>query len=220
MVLVGILGAITVEGWRDEWNDRKNEYVLLLQLQEDFKTNQQLIEKGVEGHQLQLRILQLTLNHTGPDVVMPEQEVQDSLVLISYASVELVYSTINPFLSSGQIELLKSDRLKAHLSSFPGTSSIYKGFEILSKDIAIQQRHLHQSYVAILSMDWTKQSKVQTPHKSDVLGLLRDRDYQNTVVNRIYQTRNAVNALTNLNESNEYILELLNKELTRFDMKK
>jgi len=138
VVIAGILGAITLEGWKDEWNDRKREHVILQQLQKDFKTNQQLIEKGIEEHRLQLRRLQLTLDHTGPDVVMPEQEVLDSLVMISYASVELVYSTINPILSSGQIELLKSDILKAHLSSFPGINAIYKGFEILAKDIAIR----------------------------------------------------------------------------------
>ena len=61
------------------------------------------------------------------------------------------------------------------------------------------------------------QSKVQNPHKSDYLGWLRDRDYQNIVIDRILQTESAVDRLLDLKENNEIILKLIYQELTRFN---
>ena len=80
-----------------------------------------------------------------------------------------------------------------------------------------QQRHLHHKHVAILSRRPDLQSMTQTPHKSDHLGWLRDRDYQNIVMDRLLQMETAADKLIDLRVSNENILKLINQELTRFD---
>jgi hypothetical protein len=216
-ILIGILGALSLENLNEDRNDRKKEYILLQQLKADFETNQQLIEEGLEGQKLYTIILQLTLNHTGPEVEMPDPEVLDSIENLSYTTLELVYGTINLILTTDQMDFLRSDILKTLLSSFPGLYASYKESELVSKEGTLQQRQLHHKHVAILSMRPDLQSMTQTPHKSDHLGWLRDRDYQNIVMDRLLQMETVADRLMGLRVSNEDILKLINQELTRFN---
>ena len=217
VILISILGAFSLENLNEDRNDRKKEYILLQQLKEDFKTNQQLIEEGLEEQKSNTIILQLTLNHTGPEVEMPEPEVLDSIDNLDYTTLKLVYSTINLILTTDQMDFLKSDILQTLLSSFPGLYASYKEYELVSKEGTLQQRHLHHKHVAILSMRPDLQSITQTPYKSDHLGWLRDRDYQNIVMDRLLQIETAADKLMDLRVSNEDILKYINQELTRFN---
>ncbi|TDI68070.1 MAG: hypothetical protein E2O86_07975 [Bacteroidetes bacterium] len=217
VIVIGILGAFALNNWNEDKNDLKKEYILLQQLKADFETNQQLIEEGLEEQNYFTIILQLTLNHTGPEVEMPEPEVLDSIDNLDYTTLELVYGTINLILTTDQMDFLKSDVLKTLLSSFPGLYNSYKEYELVSKEGTLQQRNLHHKYVAILSMRPDLQSMTQTPHKSDYLGWLRDRDYQNIVMDRLLQMETAADKLMDLRVINEDILKLINQDLTRFD---
>ena len=211
------MGALSLENLNEDRNDRKKEYILLQQLKADFETNQRLIEEGLEEQKLNTIILQLTLNHTGPEAEMPKPEVLDSIDNLDYTTLELVYGTINLILTTDQMDFLKSDILQTLLSSFPGLYSSYKEYELVTKEGTLQQRHLHHKHVAILSMRPDLQSMTQTPYKSDRLGWLRDRDYQNIVVDRLLQLETAADKLMDLRVSNEDILKLINQELTRFN---
>jgi len=217
VIVIGILGAFALNNWNEDRNDRKKEYILLQQMKADFETNQQLIEEGLEEQKYYTIILQLTLNHTGPEVDMPEPAVLDSIDNLDYTTLELVYGTVNLILTTDQMDFLKSDVLKTLLSSFPGLYARYKEYELLSKEGTLQQRNLHHKYVAILSMRPDLQSTTQTPHKSEHLGWLRDRDYQNIVIDRLLQKERAGNKLMDLRVINEDIIKLINQELTRFD---
>ena len=216
-ILIGIMGALSLENLNEDRNDRKKEYILLQQLKADFETNQQLIAVGLEEQKYYTKILQLTLNHTGPEAEMPEPEVLDSIDNLDYTTLELVYGTINLILTTDQMDFLKSDILQTLLSSFPGLYSSYKEYELVTKEGTLQQRHLHHKHVAILSMRPDLQSLTQTPHKSDHLGWLRDRDYQNTVMDRLLNMETAADKLMDLKVSNEDIIKYINQELTRFE---
>ena len=217
LVVIGILIALSINNWNEQRKEREKEFILLKQMKADFETNQQLIEVGLEEQKLYTIILQLTLNHTGPEVEMPEPEVLDSIDNLDYTTLELVYGTINLILTTDQMDFLKSDILQTLLSSFPGLYSSYKEYELVTKEGTLQQRHLHHKHVAILSMRPDLQSLTQTPHKSDHLGWLRDRDYQNTVMDRLLNMETAADKLMDLKVSNEDIIKYINQELTRFE---
>jgi len=217
LLVIGILIALQINTWNEERKDSKKEFILLKQMKADFETNQQFIEEGLEEVKIHTIMLQLTLNHTGPEVEMPEPEILDSIDNLNYTSLELVYGTINLNLTTYQKDILKNDTLKTLLSSFPGLYASYKEYELVSKEITLQQRHEHHKHVAILSMRPDLQSMTQTPHKSDHLGWLRDRDYQNIVMDRLFQIESAADKLMAVRVTNEDILKLINHEITRFD---
>lgn len=215
-ILAGIIGALTIDNWNEERKERVQEHSILQQLQGDFETNQQLIETGILRYQLFEKIIILTINHTGPEVDLPEPEVLDSMEWLGYVRVELVHGTINLILSADQMDLLKNDLLTSRLAAFPGENSIYKTFEQLSMDIALRQRELYKAYISVLSMRPGVQTRAQVQHESDFLGWLRTRNHQNLVVDRYIQNNNAYKALLDLKESNQNILDLINSELSRF----
>jgi hypothetical protein len=215
VVVAGVLIAFSLNSWNESMKDRKKEFILLRQLEADFETNQSLIMTGLERQKLDKRVFKLILNHTGPDVEMPDPDIRDSLEDLNYTIVDLVYTTINPNITVDQF--IKSNELNYMLSSFPGIFSKYKDFENVTRELTLKARTIHQRHVAILSMDPTMQTNGQTPHSSDYLGWLRDRDYQNLVVDLRYQLENANNTLLDLQKTNEKILNLINQELSRFD---
>ena len=215
-ILAGIIGALTIDNWNEERKERVQEHSILQQLQGDFETNQQLIEAGILKYQGIDKIIRLTINHTGPEVDLPEPEVLDSMGWLGYVRVELVHGTINLILSADQMDLLKNDLLTSRLAAFPGENLIYKTFELLSMDIALRQRELYKAYISVLLIRPGLQTRAQIQHESDFLAWLRTRNHQNLVVDRYIQNNNAYKALLDLKESNQSILDLINSELSRF----
>ncbi len=215
-ILAGIIGALTIDNWNEERKERVQELSILQQLKGDFETNQKEIEAGILRYQYFDTIIRLTIDHTGPEVDLPESEVLDSIELLGYVRVALVHGTINLILSADQMELLKNDLLTARLAAFPGENSRYNTLEVLCMDIALRQRELHKSYIAVLSIRPGLQTRAQIQHESDFLGWLRTRNHQNLVVDRYIQSNNAYKALLDLKNCNQSILDLINVELSRF----
>ncbi len=215
-ILAGIIGALTIDNWNEERKERVQELSILQQLKGDFETNQKEIEAGILRYQHFDAIIRLTIDNTGPEVDLPESEVLDSIELLGYVRVALVHGTINLILSADQMELLKNDLLTARLAAFPGENSRYNTYEELCMDIALRQRELHKSYIAVLSIRPGLQTRAQIQHESDFLGWLRTRNHQNLVVDRYIQSNNAYNTLLDLKNSNQSILDLINIELSRF----
>ncbi|MBN4085537.1 hypothetical protein JYT89_04250 [Flavobacteriaceae bacterium AH-315-B10] len=214
LVVVGILIALSINNWNQQRIENKKELVLLQQLLEDFNANKELIKEGVESYQDDLKKIKVTLHNTGPKVNIPSPTVYDSIEWLDYTTVELVYGTINPTLSSQQIDRLTNDKLKIALTKFPSTLSSYKQSEKSTRDLTLEQRKLHQKYISLLNSD---ASFTQVHFKSDSLGLLRDRNFQNITVDKKWITNGAINELKALNKSNEQILELIKVELNKYD---
>ncbi len=214
LVVIGILIALSINNWNQQRIENKKELVLLQQLLEDFNANKELIKEGVESYQDDIKRIKVTLHNTGPKVNIPSLAVYDSIEYLDYTTVELVYGTINPTLSSQQIDRLTNDKLKIALTKFPSTLSSYKQSEKSTRDLTLEQRKLHQKYISILNSDANFK---QIQFKSDSLGLLRDRDFQNITVDKKWLTNGAINELKSLNKSNEQILELIKVELNKYD---
>ncbi len=210
LVVIGILIALSINNWNQERIESKKEFVLLNQLLEDFNANKKLIQKGVESYQGDIKRIKATLHYTGPKVNIPNPAVYDSIEWIDYTTVELVYGTINPTLSSQQIDRLTNDKLKIALTKFPSILSSYKQSEKSTRDLTLELRKLHQKYISLLNSD---ASFTQVQFKSDSLGLLRDRDFQNITVDKKWITNGAIKKLKSLNKSNQQILELIKVEI-------
>ena len=214
LVVVGILIALSINNWNQSRIENKKELVLLQQLLEDFNANKKLIKEGVESYQGDIKRIKVILHNTGPKANIPSLAIYDSIENLDYTTVELVYGTINPTLSSQQIDRLTNNKLKIALTKFPSTLSSYKQSEKSTRELTLEQRKLHQKYISLLNSD---ANFTQIQFKSDSLGLLRDRDFQNITVDKKWLTNGAINKLKSLNKSNEQILELIKVELNKYN---
>lgn len=123
--------------------------------------------------------------------------------------MELVFSTLN--VSSQQIDKLNNDELILAISKFPSLFANYKEEENLVKNLTINQRKVHQKYVSLLNNNSGYYE--QEMYKSDILGWLRNREFQNVTVDKNWSINTALFEIDRLIKQNHTILYLIKKRL-------
>ena len=219
VIVIGVLGAFYLNSWKEYREKEKQEFELLQNLKDDFLKDHELINKGILDLKTDLTFLKTTINNTGPLIVPPERSILDSIETINYTVVELVYGTLGPTLNTSGIGLLKNKKLRVQLLSFPIQLAKYKETEIAARNLALEQRKEHQKYISILNRELYREGRFsdeKNHFSSDYIGWLRDRNYQNLSLDRVWQIDQAIDELEKLNDSNNEILSLIINELERF----
>ena len=205
LVMIGILLALQVNNWNQNRIDKTREITLLEQLLDNFLSNKKNIEKGLKNYEIEKKYLECTIRNTGPEVEIPDSVTLDSISSINYVTVELVFGSKNNMFSNQQIELITNNDLKRALFTFPNYYDDYKDGEDLIKELTITQRKIHQKYISLSAA--TKQFK-QNAFESNFLAWLRDRDFQNVTVDKIWVLNGAKSNLKTLADKN---LEVINQ---------
>ena len=205
LVVIGILIALSINNWNQNRIDKKREITLLEQLLDNFLANKKNIENGLKNYENEKKYLECTIKNTGPEVEIPNRATLDSISSINYVTVELVFGSKNNMFSNQQIELITNNDLKRALFTFPNYYEDYKDSEDLIKELTITQRKIHQKYISLSST--TKLFK-QNAFESNFLAWLRDRDFQNVTVDKIWVLNAAKIDLKTLADKN---LEVINQ---------
>ncbi len=219
VIIIGVLGAFSLNNWKEFREEKSQEFELLQNLKDDFTKDSELINKGLLDLNTDLTYLKITINNTGPFVVPPKMSILDSIETINYTVVELVYGTLSPTLNTSGIGLLKNKNLRVQLLSFPIQLAKYKEIEIAARNLALEQRKEHQKYVSILNRELYREARFsedKNHFSSDYKGWLRDRNYQNLSLDRVWQIDQAIDELEKLYDTNNKILSLIIDELERF----
>jgi len=209
LVVIGILIALQINNWNENRKEKNKEQIILNQLFNDFKSNDTIIKTGLEDYQLNLKFQNTILKHTGPNVNLPEdKKTLDSLYRLYYPKVTLVYNSLN--FTSQQIDKLTNEKLKVSLSKFPSIFSSYQETENRLANLTINQRQIHQKYVSLLNY---MPEFNQENFKSDYLGWLRNREFQNITADKNWVIRQAIGELNQLSQENKIVLDLIKKEM-------
>ena len=142
VIIIGIIGAFTLNSWKEYQNKKTQELELLTHLKDDFTANEQLIQQGFENLKTDYQFLKTTIKNTGPNIKLPEKSILDSIESINYTIVELVYGTLNPTLNSSRIELLNDQQLRTQLLAFPILLTKYKQMETAVHHMRVLQHSI------------------------------------------------------------------------------
>lgn len=209
LVVIGILIALQINNWNQKKLEKKQEQVVLNQLRLDFEANDSIIKKGIEYYDVRFKYNTIILKHTGPNVILPkDKKTKDSLTGLNFPKVKLVNSSLN--ISSQQFDILTNEDLKINLSKFPSLYGGYIDVEKETKNLTIKQRTIFKKYVSVLSLD---SDFDQENFKSDWLKLFRDRDFQNTTVDKRWNLKDGFKQLKSLKDENQIIIDLIKKEI-------
>ncbi|WP_424498808.1 DUF6090 family protein [Robiginitalea sp.] len=126
LVVLGILIALQIDNWNELRKDREVEQAVLLQLQEDFRSNLAQLNQKI---QIRMAIIESSLYILD---ATDHPEVADRDSLIARFSILLVDPTFDPITfdlsSTGNLRLLSNNKLKRLLSNW--TSDIVAVQEI------------------------------------------------------------------------------------------
>ena len=211
LLILGILIALQVDNWNEERKENREETRLLQQLVEDFNTNKLILSSSRRDYQRVMENIDAALRHTGPKATLPPPNVFDSIDNLWTPTLELLHTNTSAEYGL-DLEPITNNQLKLAVMSFPATYSQYKELENTLKDITGQQHRIRQQYIPLIA---SESDYDQEKFSSDSLGFLRDREFQNASVDRLWNTQNAGIRLEWLTEHNDTILKLLNNELNQ-----
>jgi hypothetical protein len=134
LVVIGILIALSINNWNENRKDRIIEQVVLKQLKEDYQANlTQLEEKMNTRINIINSGLRILRTFDQPDTVVRDSLIKNIAVITSDPTFDPIQ---NDLISSGNIRLIKDDKLKRLLSSWSSDVVALKEIEDVWSDIA------------------------------------------------------------------------------------
>jgi hypothetical protein len=173
LVVIGILIALQINNLNEKRKDTIKEQVVLKQLQEDYLSNLKQLEEKMESRR--------NIINSGFQILkafdQPEGVVRDSLIInIAYIAHDPTFDPIqNDLISSGNLRLIKNEKLKRLLSNWSSDLVALTEIEVVWSEIVNHRldvvlmelgivRDVNNSYMNDISLIWLldknrKQSK-------------------------------------------------------------
>lgn len=212
LVVIGILIALQINNYNSDRKTDKERLLTLEILNQSFEKNSEEIINTLSEFDVNLKITNLRLSHTGPDISSVGKTIIDSIRIIDIINLELSNNlNSNILFDNKNISLLNRD-LRNLLLEYKLIFSRYKNSENNATTLLLKLRENHQKYISLKNeIPYLKDS--ENGFKSDYIGWLRDRENQNISVEIKWKMELAILDLNKLKNVNDSILNLLNEKL-------
>ena len=132
VVVSGILVALAVDAWWSDRTERVQERELLEGLRAEFVANRVLFERTMDLHEETIEQARQLLDLTGPDPNDIDPTKVDELLfplLSEMPSFHPAMGEVEAMLGSGQLGLIRNDRLRTVVAAWPGTLALLRETE-------------------------------------------------------------------------------------------
>jgi len=142
VIMIGILGAFMLNSWNEERKGSRAEYAILINLKKDFEVNKETLILQNEDMQGQIEQINFLLDLT-------PNTIPDSLILYNFfrtyyglrvISFQPADATLRETISSGKLQIIGSEILRGHLTSW--MSELEEAKEHESKIINLKELEL------------------------------------------------------------------------------
>jgi hypothetical protein len=219
LVVIGILIALQINNWNEERKAREREQQLLISLSEDFKSNLVSLENSIQVIPGLIEEYSLVLEHAGNLNEPLTDSMKADILATGFIRTVLIDGTLSSMLGSSNLELIRNESLKRMLTSYPARLKDYKESEKDLIDYVLRvQRPLFRSFVNLsefLLEDPRFETFKKNGPKSDYEGLLRNREYLNSVIGIRTINMSLLNQCKELYEHTREISLILDREIKK-----
>ncbi len=166
LVVIGILIALSLNNWKNYQDDRKEERILLHNLQQEFTKN---LNELHSDHKINLATLEASHYFLETDLNTKTPKQTDSLIgrLSMYATFDPSVGYINQAISSGKLDLIQSDSLKIHLSQWSGE------LNDLHEDVIVRREHFLNHLLPVIRKHIPARNSDATQERPDYQRLMQ-----------------------------------------------
>lgn len=218
LVMIGILLALQVNNWSEARKARKEEQVILAQLQSEFMENQAKLERVYKIHGEVNRCLRELLKAMGPE---PGPLPPDSLNLYMGELSHIPFykpltGSVTSLLSTGKLSLISNDSLRLSIGDWPRLLEDYRYASGILYDMYNQEilpfliRKYHYRNTKI---DAGMGNSGKSAFASDPMELLSDPELENIAEIKRVDSEVLQKRALELLQVQESILQLIRKEL-------
>ena len=224
LVVIGILIALQINNWNESRKDRKEETKVLNALLEDFGETQSNLETSLEVYPKWLNNLDTIVNYFGYDQGDLTENMKQKLRGTGFITTKIVQERLIGLLSSENFQLISNDELRKLLTIYPSKIESLRSRELDTKNI-VNQKHRPKlaEYVSYKDLPFIKLNQEKYPNlkdwnaKMDYAGVLRDHDFQNIIVDEIWNAGKAKSYAEELLVQTKEIIVAIEQELKTKD---
>ncbi len=218
LIVLGILIAWKINDFNDT---RKNKIVqakIYESLYEELHTNLNVLDSAIVRYNNHVLYLRSSLKYAGLPPMALTQEAKDLIVQIKFRNSNLRNDALSSINNSNKFQFLENDSLTELLSEYPIELNTYKIQEIKIRNI-IDNRlkpviEKHISLIDILPEENNNYNRIPIfGQDSNYTDLLNSREYQNSVIDQILQTRIQLTIGRKLRKKTEILAIKLKQEL-------
>lgn len=203
LVVIGILIALQINNWNNDKINKKEEQLILKNLNFEFNKNKKDLDWVKNDYQKFINATKNLLSLIGENTEVLQEHNPDSLISesINYYDYRPTENVLSDLISSGNLKLIASDSLRLHLfqwSSFLNEKEeAWKTLDDFSQNMMMPYLTKNASLKNIDSygfLDWEQPSKLKT----DTHKIFQDIEFENNLDNHAWSLTNYMLALVNL----------------------
>jgi hypothetical protein len=217
LIVIGILIAWKINNLNEIRKNRIVEIKIYESLYDELHTNLNVLDSSIVRYNNNTLALENSLRFVGESENL-SQETKDLIVQIKYRNTNLRNEALNSINNTTKFEFLENDSLKELIAKFPNEITTFNNQDLKIRNIVdnrlkpVIEKHI--SLIDMLPEDNKNYSQIRSLGKqSNYAELLNSREYQNTVIDQLMQTKIQLTIAKKLRKKTETLAIKLKQEL-------
>jgi len=218
LIVIGISIAWKINSLSEILKNNDVEQEIYINLNEELNTNLSLLSGVIGEYPQTIAYLENTLNYVGQNPSEITQGAKDTIVNIFDKKINLSDSFVNSVVNTSKFEFIKSADLKDLIIIYPNKIQGFKEQdEKIKVIIANRLKPVIEKYISLVDMlpnDNLKYERIKEfGNKSDYAALLANKEYQNSIIDRLLQTKIQLDNAKRLRGKTIILITKLKQEL-------
>ena len=212
LVVIGIIIAVQINTWNDARLNHRKERVILKDLYQEFQINKTKLDETIRHHQSLAEATSKIMSLMGDSEAVLSQHNLDSLIYLSldYTDFNASQSVIMELISSGKLNLISSDELRALIFEWVSEMDEKKeGYETMDQISQMQTLPYLTQNATMKDIDFYGLGKTNGRSKfaSKNHLLFQDLVFENQMDNQFWGIKNYIDKLHRLETIIDNILK-------------
>ncbi|AWG22526.1 hypothetical protein FFWV33_13815 [Flavobacterium faecale] len=217
LITIGISIAWKINNWNDIRKDTIVERKIYMNLNEELHSNLRLLNRVIDEYPERIKYLENTLNYVGKDEKDLSQGAKDTIVNLFDTDTNLIENSVTSIVQTSKFELLESNDLKDLIILYPNKLVKFKEQnENIKTLVNVKIKPIIEQYISLADKlpNDNKYKTIKTyGSKSDYIGLLSNKKYQNAIIGWILQIKKQLENAKTLRGKTKVLCTNLNEEL-------
>ncbi|WP_445958045.1 hypothetical protein [Yeosuana sp.] len=218
LIVIGISIAWKINNLNDIRKNNISEQKIYANLNEELNTNLSSLSGLIDEYPQTIKYLENTLNYVGQNPNELTQGAKDTIINIFDNEVNLLDGFINSVVNTNKFEFIESTELKELIIRYPNKIQDFKEQDEKIKIIVANRiKPVLEKYISLIDKlpnDSLKYERIKEfGNKSDYATLLASKEYQNSIIDRLLQTKIQLDNAKRLRGKTKLLITKLKQEL-------
>ncbi len=218
LIVIGILIAWKINDLNEVRKNRITEVKIYNSLHEELNANLHTLDDAIASYPKTIKRLQNTLNYVGFHESEISDGAKDTIINLLERDVNLIDGSVNSVISTTKFELIESRELKDLINLYPNKIEDFNIQDKKIRDIiSLKIKPILEDKLSLIDMlppnDTIYRTIRAKGYKSNYEALLKSKEYQNAIIDRILQTQILLSKAKNLRSKTNTLISSLDEEL-------